>query len=104
MEVINGATVYSGTHTFSQAALDYQAITPIAVSSGDVIVVRRTILPGYTLLNETVGRILRPSNNLSVPYPITQGNVQFMGSAFYGAGGPVLNIGQPYIALGFKVN
>ncbi len=108
IDIINNtnpsATDYSGTHTFSQATLDYQSITPVAVSSGDYITVKRTILPGYTNLNETVGRVLRKSDFTDVPYPITQGNIVFQGSVFYGAGGPVSNIAQPYIALGFKVN
>lgn len=108
IEIINNtnssSTSYSGTHTFSQTALDYQTITPVTVVSGDYITVKRTILPGYTNLNQTVGRVLRKSNFSNVPYPITQGNVVFQGAVFYGAGGPVTNNSQPYIALGFKVN
>ncbi len=108
IEIINNtnssSTSYSGTHTFSQTALDYQTITPVTVVSGDYITVKRTILPGYTNLNQTVGRVLRKSNFSNVPYPIIQGNVVFQGSVFYGAGGPVANNSQPYIALGFKVN
>ncbi|WP_457611645.1 hypothetical protein, partial [Lutibacter sp.] len=107
IEIINNtnssSTSYSGTHTFSQTALDYQTITPVTVVSGDYITVKRTILPGYTNLNQTVGRVLRKSDFSNVPYPITQGNVVFQGSVFYGAGGPVANNSQPYIALGFKV-
>ncbi len=105
IEVINETTnmSYSGVHTFPQAQLAYQNITPVAVNSGDVIKVMRTIL-NNTTLNETVGRILRKSDFSNVPYPLTQGNVVFLSSNFYGSGGPVPNIGQPYITLGFKVN
>ncbi|OXB05662.1 hypothetical protein [Flavobacterium pectinovorum] len=106
MEVINTTanTSYSGVHTFSQTTLDYQSITPVLVNSGDIITVKRTILPGYTALNQTVGRLLRKSNNTPVPYPVTQGNAVFLSSNFYGAGGPAPDFAQPYIALGFKVN
>lgn len=106
MEITNitANTTYTGVHSFSQTALDYQSITPIIVNTGDIIKVKRTILPGYTMLNQTVGRVLRKSNFTNVPYPITQGNAVFLSSNFYGAGGPVPNFGQPYIALGFKVN
>lgn len=97
-------TSYSGVHTFSQTALDYQSITPVLVNNGDIINVKRTILPGYTMLNQTIGRLLRPSNYNDVPYPITQGNVVFLSSNFYGTGGPIPDFAQPYIALGFKVN
>lgn len=106
MEVINTTTntSYSGSHTFSQTTLDYQSITPVIVNSGDIITVKRTILPGYTMLNQTVGRVLRKSNNTTVPYPITQGTAVFLSSNFHGAGGPVPDFAQPYIALGFKIN
>ena len=97
-------TSYSGVHTFSQTALDYQSITPVIVNNGDIINVKRTILSGYTMLNQTVGRLLRPSNYNDVPYPIIQGNVVFLSSTFYGTGGPAPDFAQPYIALGFKVN
>lgn len=105
IEVINetSSASYSGTHSFSQTQLDYQSISPVAVSAGDIIKVMRTI-SNNTSLNETVGRILRKSDFTDVPYPITQGNVEFLSSNFYGSGGPVPNLGQPYIPLGFKVN
>jgi hypothetical protein len=83
--------------------LDYESITPVSVNSGDIIKVMRTIT-GNTNINETVGRVLRKSNNTNVPYPITQRNVEFLNSDFYGSGGPVPNFAQPYIALGFKVD
>jgi len=106
MEVINVTTSnsYSGVHTFSQSALDYQSITAIVVSSGDIIKVKRTILPGWTNLSETIGHVLRKTGGGNIPYPITEGNVEFLSSNFYGAGGPIPNFLQPYIALGFKVN
>jgi len=105
IEIINETTntSYTGTHSFSQAQLDYQSINPVSVASGDIIRVLRTIV-NNTNLNETVGRILRKSDFSDVPYPITQGNVEFLSSDFYGSGGPVPNFGQPYIALGFKVD
>lgn len=105
IEIINETTSmsYSGTHSFSQTQLDYQNINPVAVSSGDIIRVLRTII-NNTNMNETAGRVLRKSNFSNVPYPIIQGNVEFLSSDFYGSGGPVPNFAQPYIALGFKVN
>lgn len=105
MEIINetSGVSYSGSHTFSQTQLDYQSISPVEVSSGDIIKVMRTIV-NNTSLDETIGRILRKSDYSAVPYPIVQGNVEFLSSDFYGSGGPVPNFGQPYIALGFKVD
>ncbi|WP_299312406.1 hypothetical protein [uncultured Aquimarina sp.] len=106
IEVINTTSLisYLGTHTFSQGQLDYQPITPLIVSSGDIITVKRTITQGYQNLDATLGRVLRPSNFSPVPFPITQGTVEFLSSNFYGAGGPVNNIAMPYIGLGFKAD
>lgn len=105
IEIINETSTasYSGTHSFSQAALDYQSITPVIVSSGDIVIVMRTIV-NNTTLNETVGRVLRKSDFTNVPYPITQGNIELLSSDFYGSGGPVPNFAQPYIPVGFKVD
>ncbi|WP_432222731.1 hypothetical protein ACRASX_05845 [Flavobacterium sp. TMP13] len=105
MEVINTTanTSYSGIHTFSQAALDYQSITPVIVQAGDIINVKRTILPGFTS-DQTIGRMFTTATYSNIAYPITEGNVVFLGSTFYGTGGPNVNFGQPYIPLGFKVN
>jgi len=105
IEIINetSSVSYSGTHSFSQAQLDYQSITPVAVSSGDIIKVMRTISNNNSL-NETVGRVLRKSDFTNVPYPITQGNIEFLSSDFYGSGGPLPNFAQPYIPIGFEVN
>ncbi|TYB79879.1 hypothetical protein ES674_01405 [Bizionia myxarmorum] len=93
----------SAIRSFSQAQLEYKSITPLVVNSGDIVSVERTIF-GYTSISETVGRILRKSDYTDVPYPIVQGNVEFLSSNFYGAGGPVPNIGQPYIPVGFRLN
>lgn len=90
-------------HSFSQANLEYKYISTLVVNAGDIIKVSRTIF-GHTSLNQTVGRILRPADFSAVPYPIAIGNVEFLSSNFYGAGGPVPNLGQPYIPLGFIVN
>jgi len=100
----NASVNYSGVHTFSQTSLDYQAITPVPVTSGDLIMVRRTIVPGWTNFSETIGNVIKKTGGGTIPYPITQGNVVFMSSDFYGAGGPIPDIAQPIIGLGFKVN
>ncbi|PHR68729.1 MAG: hypothetical protein COA67_12545 [Lutibacter sp.] len=102
----NPSVDYSGVHTFQQANLDYQPITPVPVTSGDIILVSRTISPGYANFNDVLGKVIRKTGGGNVPYGagITQGNVKFISSDFYGAGGPVPDIAQPVIGLGFKVN
>lgn len=107
MEVINETqnVSYTGIHSFSQNILDYQNIpNPVPVNSGDIIRVRRTIIQSIQNSGETVGKLLRKSDSSPVPFPITQGTVDFLSSNFSGHGGPVPNFAMPYIAVGFKVN
>lgn len=101
---VTSGNTYSGVHSFSQSGIDYQPITPISVSNGDIIEVKRTVLPGYTLFSEIIGGVMRKTGGGNIPYPITEGNVTFLSSSFYGAGGPVYNLLQPNIVLGFNVN
>lgn len=101
MEITAPGGTYTGVHTFSQATTQYIPIPIIPVTSGDIIVVKRTIQPGYPALNATVGRAIRRTNSAPIPFPLTVANVTFVSSNFYGAGGPVPNIAIPYIALGF---
>ena len=105
IEIINNTSSasYTGTHTFSQAQLEYQPITPVPVASGDLITVMRTVV-GTTTLAENTGRILRKADFSAVPFPITAGNIVFLNSDFYGAGGPLPNFALPVIPVGFKVN
>lgn len=106
MEVENITTNVTTTQTFSfsQTAIQYQSFTvPLIVNVGDTVVVRRTISNGYTLLNETIGNIYVNPNPSSFPVAINL-NATITSSNFYGAGGPVPNIGVPVIGVGFKLN
>lgn len=106
MEVENITTNVTTTQTFSfsQTAIQYQSFTvPLIVNVGDTVVVRRTISNGYTLLNETIGNIYVNPNPSSFPVAINP-NATITSSNFYGAGGPVPNIGVPVIGVGFKLN
>ncbi|QXP61533.1 hypothetical protein [Olleya sp. HaHaR_3_96] len=95
---------YSGLHTFSQAGLDYQNITAVTVTSGDIITVRRIITPGYTPYDAVVGRVLRQSDFSDVPYPLASNQVVFLSSKFSESTTVINNNSQPYIAFGFKAN
>lgn len=108
MELItSGNTIlYSGTHSFSETAIDYQSITPIPISSGTVITVRRTVLSGATTTSHLIGQIYKKTDGSDIPFPIPEGNVIFIGSSFYDVGGvssPHTKL-QPLIGLGFKMN
>lgn len=106
MEVINTSNPsasYSGTHIFSQSNIDYQSITAVTVNSGDIIKVRRTILPGFVSLQDEIGNaIVKNGSNFS--FPITIGNIEILGCDAYGGGGPVTDFAIPIIGLGFNVN
>jgi len=99
----NPATNYSGVHTFSQATLNFNSIAPVVVSNGDLIKVKRTVLPGWTNFSELLGPVFERTNRGAIQFPFTQSNVEFVSSDFYGAASPQSNTAQPLIALGFKI-
>lgn len=106
MEVENTTTntTSSDVFSFSQSAIQYQSFTtPLQVNAGDTVIVRRTITPGYTMLNETIGSIYTNSNPNIFPINIST-QAKITSTNFYGSGGPVPNFGVPIIGLGFKVN
>lgn len=101
--VTNPTTNYAGVHSFSQANLSFNSITPVIVSNGDFIKVKRTVLTGWTNFSELIGSVYENTTRSPITYGVTQNNVEFISSNFYGAGGPKPNAAQPIIALGFKI-
>ena len=104
IEIINQTTSasYTGSHSFSQSAMDYQSITAVPISSGDIILVKRSLPTGSTLFDQGGAAFAHTSG--TIPFPVTVGNVEFLSSNAYGAGGPLIDFVMPDIRLGFKVN
>jgi hypothetical protein len=106
IEIYNNTTssvVYTGPHLFNSVATDYQPITPTNLIAGNSYTIKRILPPSGYLANlaNTTGRILR-FNAAPVPYPVNQGVLTISASNFYGAGGPVVNFGIPYIDIVFQ--
>lgn len=108
MEILSGTNtvLYSGIHSFSQNNIDYQAITPVPISGGTTITVRRTVLSGATNTSHLIGQIFSKTDGSYIPYPIPLGNVLIIESSLYDIGTtPATNARVlPYIGIGFKLN
>ncbi len=93
--------VYTGTHVFDSAVVDYQAIAPTALVAGNSYTIRRIASNYLGNIGNTIGRICR-FNSGAVPYPVTSGAITINSSNFYGTGGPAANFGIPFIDIAFQ--
>lgn len=102
IEIIDNSansTLYSNNHIFSSTATSY--ITPsttVNLQSGVSYTIRRTILlsnAGNQFIN-IIGRLAR-NNPMSFPY--SNGIMTITNADFYQNGGPLTDLGVPYIDL-----
>lgn len=99
----SNAILYSGSHVFASNATDYFSITPVTLTAGQVYTIRRTVSSATVPLNNTIGRIIQKnSGTMNFPYTTGAGALTITASNFYGRGGPVPNIGIPFIDIVFQ--
>ncbi|MGV9004126.1 hypothetical protein [Flavobacterium sp.] len=104
IEIFNNTTstmVYTGSHVFDSAMIDYQSIAPTNLIAGESYTIRRIASNYLSNIGNTIGRICR-FNNGSVPFPVNSGALTIYSSNFYGTGGPVPNFGIPHIDIVFQ--
>lgn len=105
MEIIDANTntvIYSGNHVFSSANTSYVSITPTAIIANQPYTIRRTLLlvnAGNQFAN-IIGRVVHQPGAL-VSFPQTSGIMTITGANFYQNGGPLVNMGIPYIDFGY---
>ena len=92
-------TIYSNNHTFSSTTTSY--VTPavtVNLQSGISYTVRRTILLSNAgnQFGNIIGRIAR---NSPMSFPYSNGIMTITDADFYQNGGPLTNLGVPYIDL-----
>ena len=95
--------LFSGSHVFASNTTDYFSITPVTLIAGQVYTIRRTINNSTVPLSNTIGRIIQKnSGTMNFPYTTGAGAFTITASNFYGRGGPVPNIGIPFIDIVFQ--
>lgn len=104
MEIIgpSNTVIYSGNHVFSSANTSYVSITPTAIIANQPYKIRRTMLlanAGNQFAN-IVGRVVHQPGAL-VSFPQTFGIMTITGANFYQNGGPLVNMGIPYIDFAY---
>ncbi|WP_310557391.1 hypothetical protein [Flavobacterium sp.] len=94
--------IYSGNHVFSSANTSYVSITPTAIIANQSYKMRRTILVANAgnLSSNVIGRLVR-QNGALVSFPQNFGIMTITSANFYQNGGPLLNMGIPYIDIAF---
>lgn len=103
IEIVNSSNtvLYTGNHIFQSTAMDYKTVGPVSLSAGQSYTIRRTVTNYLGNITNTVGRMLSfnlPANH----FPVTNNGLTITASKFYGTGGPVNNIGIPYIDIVFQ--
>ena len=101
----NENVIYSGTHTFASAYMDYVSITPVALEAGAQYSVRRTV-ESYAV-GSGIGTYLQTKGwgeNPVLPY--TYGNITIYHARFFNGGGSLYPLTHmlPQIDLVFKAN
>jgi len=105
MEIVDNNTntvIYSGNHVFSSANTSYVSITPTLIVANQSYTVRRTILlinAGNQFAN-IIGRVVNQPGAL-VSFPQSFGIMTITSANFYQNGGPLVNMGIPYIAFAY---
>lgn len=105
MQIIDNNTntpIYSGSHLFSSANTSYVSITPTALVANQSYTIRRTILvanAGNNFAN-IIGRVVNQPGAL-VSFPQSFGIMTITGANFYQNGGPLVNMGIPYIDIAY---
>ncbi|WP_395061694.1 hypothetical protein [Flavobacterium sp.] len=105
MEIIDNNTntiIYSANHVFSSANTSYVSITPISIVANQSYTIRRTLLFTNALNNfaNIRGRVVHQPGAL-VSFPQSFGIMTITGANFYQNGGPLLNMGIPYIDFAY---
>lgn len=105
MEIVDNNTntvIYSGNHVFSSANTSYVSITPTLIVANQSYTIRRTILmvnAGNQFAN-IIGRVVNQPGAL-VSFPQSFGIMTITGANFYQNGGPLVNMGIPYIDFAY---
>lgn len=102
VDVNTNTVIYSGNHVFSSANTSYVSITPTLIVANQPYTIRRTILlanAGNSFGN-IIGRVVHQPGAL-VSFPQTFGIMTITGANFYQNGGPLVNMGIPYIDFAY---
>lgn len=105
MEIIDVNTntvIYTGNHVFSSANTSYVSIPPTLIVANQPYTVRRTMLLSNAGNNfgNIIGRVVHQPGAL-VSFPQTFGIMTITGANFYQNGGPLVNMGIPYIDFAY---
>lgn len=105
MEIVDNSTntvIYSGNHVFSSANTSYVSITPTPIVANQSYTIRRTILltnAGNNFAN-IIGRVVNQPGAL-ISFPQSFGIMTITSANFYQNGGPLANMGIPYIDFAY---
>lgn len=104
MEIVdsNDNIIFSEFIAFSnteQDEVDLTALLPLMANESYTI---RRIQNDYENLSEIIGFIFLSTTFSELDFPYVFDDITILSSDFYGTGGPIPNVGIPFISLGFE--
>lgn len=104
MELVdgNGTVIFSEMIAFSSTEQSVHVLSSsIDLDSNETYTIRRT-QNDYTMGNEILGYTFLSRSWNELNFPFVFNDITVTGSNFYGGGGPILDMGIPFISLGFE--
>ena len=103
IEIIDNSSnviIYSNNHTFSSTTTSYATPSlPVNLQSGISYTIKRIQLNWGSNIGNTIGRI---SSKSPMDFPYSNGIMTITSANFYQNGGPLTDLGVPYIDLLLK--
>lgn len=100
VEASSNNIVYQGNHVFSSTTTSYVSPnTNVILYAGVTYKIQRIQTNWGSNIGNTIGRLLRDPNNMTLNFPFNSGIITITGSNFFQNGGPLINYGIPYIDM-----
>ena len=100
MEVVDNSTattIYSDSHTFSSTTTSYVTLTSTVILQANTSYTIKRIQTNWAPnIGNTIGRLARRS---SMTFPYSYGIMTITAADFHQNGGPLTNLGVPYIDI-----
>lgn len=88
---------------FSPTTTSYISLTnPVELTPGNNYTINRIQTNWNPYITNAIGRVLFTQNFDSLSFPYSNGIIKIHNTSFYSLGGPLYNIGIPYIDIVFK--
>lgn len=103
VDSLNNNVLFSINEIFNSTTTSYVSLTnTIELAPGIKYTINRIQENWNPYITNAIGRVLLTQNYDSLSFPYSNSEIQIYNTSFYSLGGPLYNIGIPYIDIIFK--